>query len=200
MPVATRVRNPIIPAASLLEAELLRSGEIMLRSLSVALLVLLPSLAGSAPAQRKPQPEAPGTKTGPTVLTIAGKIGGKRFQASGNGTCRHAPDASIRGVSASLWIVQYSGSQEAALRQLNLTLWRPKDGSPDQLSLALETSTGSHRIDTGNPDEAKGEGTVTILPSGPGGRLEISGKVSGGKRIQMTIDCPAFAGVEAEGG
>jgi hypothetical protein len=41
---------------------------------------------------------------------------------------------------------------------------------------------------------------VTILPNGPGGRLELNGKDAGGKPIQITIDCPAFAGVEAEGG
>lgn len=172
----------------------------MFRSCVVTLLILLPGLAGTAVAQRKPQPAAPGASVGPTILNLAGKIGGKSFQATGSGTCRHAADASIRGVSASLWTVQYGGSAEGSLKQLNLTLWRPKDGSPDQLSLALETSSGSHRIDTGTADEPKGEGTVTILPSGPGGRLEISGKDSEGKRIQMTIDCPAFAGVEAEGG
>jgi hypothetical protein len=162
----------------------------MTRTTLIATLVLLPALAS----------EVAGQETSPgAALTITGKVGGKSLQASGSGTCRHAPDASIRGVSASLWMVQFGGSRDAALKQLNLTLWRPKDGSPDQLSLALETSSGDHRIETG-AGERKGEGTVTILPHGPGGRLELSGKAAGGKRIQITIECPAFAGIEAEGG
>jgi hypothetical protein len=96
--------------------------------------------------------------------------------------------------------VQYGGGGDGSLKQLNLTLWRPKDGGPDQLSLAVETKSGSHRIETGNPGAGKGEGSVTILPSGPGGRLEVTGKEAGGKPIQLTIDCTAFSGVEAEGG
>jgi hypothetical protein len=97
-------------------------------------------------------------------------------------------------------MVQYGGSDDAAVKQLNLTLWRPKDGSPDQLSLALHSESGEHRIETGGQGKSKGEGSVTILPNGPGGRLELSGKDAEGKRLQITIDCPAFGGVEAEGG
>jgi hypothetical protein len=171
----------------------------MLRSAFIALLALLPAMSSGAFAQRRDRPEqaaAPGDIT----VSITAKVGGKSYQASGPGTCQHAPEASIRGISASLWVVQFSGSGQGGLKQLNLTLWRPKDGDSDQLSLALETKSGSYRIETGGPGESAGEGTVTILPSGPGGRLEISGKAAGGKPLQITIDCPAFAGVEAEGG
>jgi hypothetical protein len=133
-------------------------------------------------------------------VVVGGKVGGKKIQGSGSGTCSHAADASIGGVSASLWTVQYGNTADGAgLKQLNLTLWRPKDGGPDQLSVLVETSGGSHRIQTGNPEESKGEGEVTILPSGPGGRLEISGKDAAGKPLQISIDCSAFAGVEAQG-
>ncbi|HEY3116569.1 MAG TPA: hypothetical protein VGK54_07505, partial [Chloroflexota bacterium] len=148
----------------------------MLRSAFIVTLALLPGLTGQAAAQRRAQPEASGESEKALAVTIAGKIGGKSYQASGTGTCRHAPDASLGGLSASLWMVQYGGSREAALKQLNLTLWRPKDGSPDRLSLSVETASGSHRIQTGGQGENAGEGTVTILPSGPGGRLEIIGK------------------------
>jgi hypothetical protein len=135
----------------------------------------------------------------PAAITIAAKIGRKKYQASGEGTCRHAPDASIHGVSASLWTVEFTSRHETGLKQLSLTLWRPKDGSPDQLSLNLDTSAGSHRIQTGQEGENAGEGTVTILPSGPGGRLEITGKASDGKTLQVTVDCQAFTDGDAEG-
>jgi hypothetical protein len=170
----------------------------MIRSTLLVTLVLLPFLATEAGAQRLTQPANPGASA-QANLNITGKAGGKKLQASGSGSCRHAPDASIRGVSASLWMVQY-GSGDGPVKQLNLTLWRPKDGSPDQLSLALEAKSGEHRIETGREGESRGEGSVTILPNGPGGRLELTGKDAKGKPIQITIDCPAFAGVEAEGG
>jgi hypothetical protein len=166
----------------------------------VVTLALLAGLSTSAAAQRrKPETQAggPGEQTS---VAIEAKVGGKKYKASGSGECKHAPDASIRGVSASLWMVQYTNAKDGSLKQLNLTLWRPKDGSPDQLSLSLETGSGSHRIQTGGDGANSGEGSVTILPSGPGGRLEISGKEAGGKRVQIAIDCSAFAGVEAEGG
>ena len=163
----------------------------------LALLAGLPN--GAAAQRRKPgiQPDGP---AGQASVTIEAKVGGKKYKASGSGECKHAPDASIRGVSAALWMVHYTSAKDGSLKQLNLTLWRPKDESPDQLSLSLETGSGSHRIETGGTGENSGEGSVTILPSGPGGRLEISGKEAGGKPIQITIDCPAFAGIEAEGG
>jgi hypothetical protein len=156
---------------------------------------LLAGVSHRANAQRQARPDQPEQ----TSVTIDAKVGGKKYQGSGNGECKHAPDASIRGVSASLWMVRYAAAKDGSLKQLNLTLWRPKDGGPDQLSLSLDTSSGSHRIETGE-GEGAGSGSVTVLPSGPGGRLEIAGKEAGGKAVQVTIDCSAFAGVEAEGG
>jgi hypothetical protein len=169
----------------------------MRRSLMVATFGLLPcwTIAGSAQ-----QLTPPGASLSAAHVVITGTVGNKKLQASGPGTCRHAPEASLRGASASMWMVQFQGSRDAGVGPLNLTLWRFKDGSPDQLSLALETGSGSHRIDTSNPDEKKGEATVTILPNGPGGRLELTGEKAGGKPVQLTIDCPAFSGIEAEGG
>jgi hypothetical protein len=166
----------------------------------VVILTLLAGLANGAAAQRRKPGIEPGAPAQQASMTIEAKVGGKSYKASGSGQCKHAPDASIRGVSASLWMVQYSSGKDGSLKQLNLTLWRPKDGAPDQLSLSLETGSGSHRIETGGEGENSGEGSVTILPSGPGGRLEISGKAAGGKPVQITIDCPVFAGIEAEGG
>jgi hypothetical protein len=162
------------------------------------MLLLLTLLVRDAVGQQRTGPETATPET--AAITVAAKIGSKSYQGSGAGKCRHSPDASIRDVSASLWMVEYSTRREASLKQLSLTLWRPKDGSPDQLTLNLETTSGSHRIKTGQEGKSAGEGSVTILPSGPGGRLEISGKDAGGKVLQVTIDCPAFVGVEAEGG
>lgn len=172
----------------------------MLRAPLVASLVLLPAICSMTAAQRRAQPDQAKSPSDQITVTIAAKIGKKSYQASGPGTCRHAADASIRGTSASLWMVQYAGSGKSKIKRLDLTLWRPKDGDSDQLSLSLEIGSSTHRIVTGGEGESAGEGTVTILPSGPGGRLEVSGKEASGKVIQLSIDCSAFADVPAEGG
>ena len=169
----------------------------MRRSLMVAGLGLLPCWTAAASAQ---QLTPPGASLSAAHVVISGSVGNRKLHASGPGTCRHAPEASLRGASASMWMVAFAGSDDAGVDQLNLTLWRFKDGSPDQLSLALEAGSGSHRINTSNPDEKKGEATVTILPNGPGGRLELTGKKADGKQVQLTIECPVFSGIEAEGG
>jgi hypothetical protein len=166
-----------------------------------ATLMLTPALLGLLTTRAVAQQLAPESKStaAEANLTISAAAGGKSVQASGAGSCRHAPDASINGVSASLWRVEYNGPDGGGVKQLNLTLWRPKDGGPDQLSLLLNTKSGDHRIETGGPGKKKGEGKVTILPSGPGGRLELTGKDGKGKPIQMTIDCPSFGEVPSEG-
>jgi hypothetical protein len=167
----------------------------MQRFAALAVFVVVAASAQDAAAQRL-TPDVPAKSA---AITVTGKIAGKNYQGSGGGRCRHADEASIHDVSAALWMVEYS-SQSGALKQLSLTLWRPKDGSPDQLSLSVETASGSHRIQTGGKDRNSGEGSVTILPSGPGGRLEIKGKEAGGKPVQITIECPLFGDIEAAGG
>jgi hypothetical protein len=167
----------------------------MFRLIMTAL--LLSWLPGTAGAQQLEQNRNPAAEK--PVVGVGGKIGGKKYQSSGDGTCRHTPDAPVGDASASVWTVRYEGSGGGDLERLNLKLQRPKDGSPDQLTLSLETrKSGSHRIETGKGGKDRGEGTVVILPNGPGGRLEINGKDARGKRIQITIDCPAF--VPADGG
>jgi hypothetical protein len=171
----------------------------MLRAPLVASLMLLPTICSIAAAQRRTPPEKGASPGDQISVTIAAKIGKTNYQGSGPGTCRHAADASIHGTSASLWMVQYE-SGKGKIKRLDLTLWRPKDGDGDQLSLSLEIGSSTHRIVTGGEGESAGEGTVTILPSGPGGRLEVSGKEASGKPIQLSIECSAFADVPSEGG
>jgi hypothetical protein len=163
-------------------------------ALSVLLILLMQGLSRAAVAQRR---KADGP-VGATQVAIDAKLGGKRYHGNGSGECRHAPDASIRGTSASLWTVSYASAQDGSLKELSLRLWRPKDGNSDQLSLSVETKSGAHRIEMG-AGQSSGEATVTILPSGPGGRLEISGKEAGGKPVQITIECTDFVGIEGEG-
>jgi hypothetical protein len=173
-----------------------------MRSLAAGIVVSVSLLAGfSSPAgaqRRNPADQVATTEE--ANLTVEGTIAGQSYKASGSGECKHAPEASIYGVPAALWMVQYAGPEAAALKQLNLTLWQPKNGAPDQVSLSVETKSGSHRINVGGAGTKTGKGSVTIQPSGPGGKVEVKGEDGSGKAIKMTIHCPAFAGVEAEGG
>jgi hypothetical protein len=171
----------------------------MTRASLIVIICLLTGLTRTAVAQQ--QTLAPEKSKAPVEasLNIAGQAGGRSIQASGGGSCRHAPDTSLGGVSMSVWTVEYRGSGDGSVKQLRLELGRPKDGGPDQLSLRIKGNAGDHRIETGSGRKHKGEGTVTILPSGPGGRLELRGTDSKGKPVEISIDCPVFDEVQASG-
>jgi hypothetical protein len=131
---------------------------------------------------------------------ISAKVGRKSYESAGQGSCRHTPTAAIYGVPAALWMVALSGSGEAPVKSMNLTLWKPKNGSPQQFSLSLEAGSSAHRIEVGGRGEQLGSGKAAVVPTGAGGRIEISGKDDSGKAIELVVQCPAFTGVEAEGG
>jgi hypothetical protein len=168
----------------------------MLRFLPIALLSLAAASSTDLAAQGA---DSRAGGNGPTV-SVSAKIGGKSYDATGPGTCRHTPDASIYDVPAALWMVEQSGSADRAITSLNLTIWKPKDGSPEQLSLALTTGSSDHRIAVGGRGEQVGSGKATVTPSGAGGRVEVRGKDEKGKALEVVISCPAFSGVTAEGG
>ena len=161
----------------------------MLRSFSIASLCLLATAASDAAAQRA---------ASPGIVSVSAEVGGKSYDAAGAGSCRHSPSASIYDVPAALWMVEQSG--DGAIKSMNLTLWRPKNGSADQVSLSLETGSSSHRISSGGRAEPVGSATVKVSPLGSGGRFELKGKDGAGAKVAVTITCPVFTGVEAEGG
>jgi hypothetical protein len=97
-------------------------------------------------------------------------------------------------------MVALTGSDDAAVKSMNLTLWKPKNGSPQQFSLSLTAGSSTHRIDVGGRGEQVGSGKASVAAKGAGGRIEISGKDDSGQALELVVDCPAFAGVEAEGG
>ena len=168
----------------------------MNRSVLALTLVLLTSVTVDARAQRKgPALGAPGAP-----LTVSARIDDKNYGATGPGSCRHAPTASIHGIPAALWLIEYDNRSSAGIKRLNLTLWRPTDGSSDQVSLSLSTSSTTHRINSVGKPQSEGAATVKISPLATGGRLELKGNDAGGATIELTVVCPAFVGVEAEGG
>jgi hypothetical protein len=162
-------------------------------ALTLALLICLP-VDGMGQRRR------PGASVDPSApLTLSARIHGKTYRATGPGSCKHTPDASIYDLPAALWMIEFRNRAGAQIKQLNLTLWRPKDGTSDQISLSLETGSSSYRMASGGRAPV-GRATVKLSPLGAGGRFEVKGKDGEGTSIQLTVSCPAFAGVEAEGG
>ena len=164
----------------------------MLRPLSIALFYLVaigPQPASSQQESRSTEP-----------VMISAKIGGKSYESAAQGSCRHTPTAAIYGVPAALWMVALTGSEAAGITSLNLTLWKPKNGSPQQFSVSLSTKSSSHRIDVGGRGEQVGSGKASIVGRGAGGRIEVSGQDDSHKSIELVVNCPAFTGIEAEGG
>jgi len=166
------------------------------RSALALTLALLASLTVDATAQQRPNTSVAPSKP----LTVSARIDGKTYKATGPGSCKHTPAASIYDVPAALWMIEYGNPAGAEIKQLNLTLWRPKNGSSDQVSLSLKTGSSSHRISSGGRAQPVGRATVKVSPSGAGARFELKGKDAKGTKVELTVSCPAFAGVEAEGG
>src|SRR6266511_4017651 len=72
-------------------------------------------------------------RQGPAQVTLEGslKVGGEVYGAKGQGSCTHAPKASIYGILAEMWSVRQQGEG----RSVQLTLWKPSDGSAGMFSL-----------------------------------------------------------------
>ncbi len=163
----------------------------MVRSVLVPSVFLLAAVATEAAAQR---PE------GPSSVSVSARVGGKSYEAAGTGSCKHEPQASIYGVPAALWMVEYPGDGGSRLKRARMTLWRPKNGGAEQLSVALGTGSSSHEINVGGRGEQVGSGKASLSANGPGGRFEIKGRDAAGTALQIVIKCATFAGIEAEGG
>ena len=146
------------------------------------------------------QRRAAGVPSGPTVpLTIALKVGGDAYRLTGQGKCQHAAQASIYDVPAEQWSVQHS---EGA-RNLSLTMWRPKKGTGDMLTLAVTTGARSYGVNTVKADQsapARGSGTISVAPAGKGGTFTIDAVTPEGAPITGTITCEAFTAPMPEGG
>ena len=85
-------------------------------------------------------------------------------------------------------MVEHASSGDGAIKQINLTLWQPKDGSPQQLSLNLRTRSSAHRIDVGGRGEQVGTGKASLSARAKGGIFEIKGKDESGTPIEVLTE------------
>ena len=131
-------------------------------------------------------------------ITVDLTVGGTRHQATVNGYCRHAPRAALSGQPVREWSVDVEDAGSAG--SLNLSLWQLTADNSTQLQLSVGTPPKPHRLSTMKLDVPTGSGTVTVTPSGAGGRFDVDGKAGDGATIKGTIDCKRWTMPTAVGG
>jgi hypothetical protein len=162
----------------------------MTRFTLTATLLLMSVVARDAAAQRRAAGQQPTSDPPVTQVQVIARLGSKTYSSNLPGSCKHEPAASIYDLPA-------DGS---SVKQLNLTLWRPKNGTADQISLSLDAGSKPTRIDVNPRSKPVGSGRVRFTPGESGGKFELVGKDAKGTSVNLTISCPSFDAVEAAGG
>ena len=170
----------------------------MLRSAMIGIVVLA-ATAQVLEAQRRAAGAGADRHETAEVGILAG-VGGRNYTSRVPGTCRHEPSAAIFGVPAALWMVEARGVADSEVRGLSVTLWQPKDGSADQLSLTLDVGREPISLEVNPRERAKGTASIQVRRSGAGGTFEVRGQDAAGSKVSLTITCPVFGAVVAEGG
>jgi hypothetical protein len=143
------------------------------------------------------QRRTPGQPQAKQAIQVSLKVGGQTYQSSEPGRCTHAPTASIYQIVSELWSVQQSSEG----RSLAFSLWKPKDGSGDMVTISVSNGASSHEVTTVRGGAAaSGSGKVTFEKSGSGGTFTVDARTRDGAAIAGTIKCDAFAPHIAEGG
>lgn len=142
------------------------------------------------------QRRVPGQAQSKQAITASLKVGGQPYESREPGRCTHAPTASIYSILSEMWSVQ----QSTEGRSLTLTLWKPKDGSGEMMTLAVTAGNSSQQITTVRGGSTSGSGKVTLAKSAAGGVFTVDAKTGDGAAISGTITCDAFAPHIAEGG
>jgi hypothetical protein len=137
------------------------------------------------------QPSGPQT----VPVNVALKAGADTVTSSAAGTCTHAPQASIYDVVSEMWTVR----QEENGRALQVTLWRPKNGSGDMFMLSV-SGKKDLQVSTVKGGTPSGTGIVKLERTAKGGTFTIDAKAKTGEAITGTIQCSAFTAAIAEGG
>ena len=170
----------------------------MTRRAVLAIVTLFTLMALSTPLTAGNR--APGIHVEPALpMKIDLQVAGSKYAFTGPGVCQSSTDASIYELPATMYAVR----QNAEGRSLTLTLWRPKTGAPDMLTLGVSLAARSYRVSTvkvGRQGDVRGSGRATFARAGEGGTFTLDATAEGGTRITGTIACERFAGIVAEGG
>jgi hypothetical protein len=147
-----------------------------------------PAAAGGA---ARLDPSASRSTSGAGVpLTIVAEVGGRRYTGTGTGECIVEPDGTIYEAPTTMYAARFSG--DGALRRLNLTAWRLKDGRGTQTTLWLEIGETSHRIATLPQGERFGRAATAVQLAGAGGSIVVDGVDGAGTAIRLRATCETF--------
>jgi hypothetical protein len=162
----------------------------------LAVCVISAMALGGVPAETEAQRRPAGQAQAKQAMQVSLTVGGQAYQSSEPGKCTHAPTAAIDRIVSQMWSIQ----QSADGRSVALTVWRPKDGSADMVTLSVTTGKASHRVNTSRGSDTAGSGKVTFEKSGDGGIFTLVAKTNDGTVITGRIKCDALAPHLAEGG
>jgi hypothetical protein len=149
-----------------------------------ATLLLFAPVLSSAPA---------GTPDGETGIHIVARVDGRVFPASGRGECRTSAESTIYDVPVTQWGATWDGAEGGSLENVNVTVWRPKAGGADQVTLWLTAAGKTHRIATVAGGEILGRATASARRQGDGGTLVVDGVTKEGTAIKLELICDAFS-------
>ncbi|MDQ3486417.1 MAG: hypothetical protein M3468_01635, partial [Acidobacteriota bacterium] len=128
-------------------------------------------------------------------LEVSLKVGQGTYAAKGQGTCTYARQAAIYDIRSQQWTARH----EEDARSVQLTVWKPVDGSAEMFSLLVNDQSDVN-ITTVRGGQVSGSGTVKFEPSGKGGTFTVVAKGKAGEPVTGTFKCEAFTAAIAEGG
>jgi hypothetical protein len=146
--------------------------------------------AGSAAELSRTAASRSGADPG-VALGVVAEVGGRGYTGTGPVECVVEPDGTIYDAPTAMYSARFTG--DGALRRLNLTAWRLKDGSGTQTTLWLEIGETTHRIATLPKGERFGRATAEVRLAGAGGSIVVEGADAAGTPIRLTAACATFA-------
>ncbi len=130
---------------------------------------------------------------GETPVNLVAKVGGRAYPAAGPGECKTSSESTIYEVPATQWQGTFHGSENASLQSVNVTVWQPKAGGPDQVTLWLTADGKDHRISTVAGGEISGKATASVRRQGSGGTLLVDGATADGTPVRLEFICEEFS-------
>ncbi len=135
----------------------------------------------------------------PVAADVTLQVGKETYRGSGPTECKAARDASIYGIPALLFSVAQTSGKDS----MRLSVWQPKNGTPDMMALHVALGGKSYEVDTvqaGTKRDTKGSGQAKFAKVRVGGTFTIDAVADDGTKITGTVTCSRFTGIVAEGG
>lgn len=128
-----------------------------------------------------------------TGVNLVARVGKRVIPAAGPGQCSTSSESTIYDVPATQWHGIYEGPDHSALEHVNVTVWQPRAGGPDQMTLYLTLQGKTHRISTVKGGETHGRATASARRQGSGGTLLVDGATDEGTPIRLEFICDEFS-------